>query len=187
MENESEFFKRLNEKLEKCVTSLNGEFKSMQVGRANPAILNKVKVDYYGSPTSVSQIANISVAEARTLVISPWDITMLSEIEKAIYKANIGINPTNDGKVIRLVSPQLTGERRKEIVKEIGSCAESYRIKIRNIRKKALDDIKDLNKQGEISDDEEKNKKQKIQKLVDEHIEKIEQMAKIKSEEVKTV
>lgn len=187
MENESEFFKCLNEKLEKCVSSLNGEFKSMQVGRANPAILNKVKVDYYGSLTSVNQIANVSVSEARTLVINPWDANMLSEIEKAIYKANIGINPTNDGKVIRLVSPQLTGERRKEIVKEIGSCAENSKIKIRNIRKKALDDIKALNKQGEISDDEEQSKRQKIQKLIDEHIEKIDKMAEIKSEEVKTV
>lgn len=184
MEQQTDWFKKMKSGLEKCVLNLNEEFKLMQVGRANPAVLDKVKVDYYGSPTPVGQIAAISVQEARILVVSPWDVSMLSEIEKAIQKANVGINPVNDGKVIRLVFPQLTGERRREIVKEIGAIQENFKIKIRNIRKKALDEVKELVKSGEISEDEERVQKEKIQNLVDEYIKKVTEISKVKENEV---
>lgn len=182
-----EFFKSLENGLKNCVSRLNEEFKAMQVGRANPSILNKVVVDYYNSPTPVSQIAAVSVQEARVLVVSPWDVSMLSEIEKAIQKANIGINPTNDGRVIRLVFPQLTGERRQEIVKEIGLIQENFKIKIRNLRKKALTDIKEQLKQGELSEDEEKNLKEQIQDLIDEYIKKVTEISKVKESEVLSI
>lgn len=181
------FLKNLRKILEKCVFRLNEDYKSMQVGRANPAILNRVFVDYYGSSTPISQIATISVQEARILVVSPWDVSMLSEIEKAIQKANIGINPVNDGKVIRLSFPQLTGERRKEIVKEIGVIQENYKIKIRNARKDELDDVKEQLKNGDISQDEERLQKEKIQKIIDEYIEKIEEISKNKESEVLSI
>lgn len=178
------FFKKTETSLQECIARLNDEYRSMQVGRANPSVLNKVVVDYYGTPTPVSQIAAVSVQEARILVVSPWDVSMLSAIEKAIQKANIGINPTNDGKVVRMVFPQLTGERRREIVKEIGAIQENFKIKIRNIRKKALDDIKEQLKQGEISEDEERQQKEKIQSIIDEYIKKVNEVSKVKEDEV---
>lgn len=187
MDWQDDFFKKLEISLKECISNLSDEYRSMQVGRANPSLLNKVVVDYYGTPTPISQIAAVSVQEARILVVSPWDISMLSEIEKAIQKANIGINPTNDGKVVRLVFPQLTGERRREIVKEIGSIQENFKIKIRNVRKKALNDIKEKTKLGEISEDEERQQKEKIQTKIDEYIKKVNDISKVKESEVLSI
>ncbi len=184
----NEFLKsEVESKLKVCVEALKEEFKAMQVGRANPAILNGIKIDYYGSLTPISQIVSISVVEARILQITPWDVNVLPLIEKAIQKANLGINPANDGKLIRLVFPQLTGERRNEIVKEIGSIQEKFKITIRNVRKKAIDDVKDMGKKGELSEDEEGELKEKIQKLIDEYVKQVAQISKIKEKEVLSI
>lgn len=184
MEQSGDFLKELEEKLEMCVEHLIEEYKSMQVGRANPAILNKVRVDYYGTPTAVNQLATVSVPEARVLSIVPWDVTVIKLIETAIQKANIGINPTSDGKVIRLIFPQLTGERRKEIAKEIKAVYENFRIQIRNYRQKFLNDVKNLN---EIGEDEKRIKEGKIQELVNKYNAKINEIYKKKEDEVESI
>ena len=187
MEQSGDFLKEIEEKLKNCVDHLVEEYKSMQVGRANPAILNKVKVDYYGTPTAINQLATVSVPEARVLSIVPWDVTVIKLIETAIQKANIGINPTSDGKVIRLIFPQLTGERREEIVKEIKVICENFRIQIRNCRKKFLSDVRKLHSQNEISDDEQQMRENEIQNLVDKYDEKIREIYKNKEDEVKSI
>ena len=179
--------KKFEEKMQKCINNLTSEYAAIRASRANPAILKKVRVEYYGSLTSIEQIASVSVSEARVLVINPWDSSSLPLIEKAIQQSDIGINPVNDGKVIRLNFPQLTQEGRKEIVKEVKSLKEAAKITIRNVRKDALNEIKNLKKDGTFSEDEVKAKENKIKKLVDEYNEKIETISEKKEKEVMEV
>ena len=146
-------FSKTKEKMEKCLTALERDYAAVRAGRANPAVLDKVMVDYYGVPTPINQMAAVSVPEARLLVIQPWDASTLREIEKAINTADIGINPQNDGKVIRLTFPQLTEEHRKTLQKDISKRGEEAKVAIRNVRRDAMDDIKKLKKDNEITED----------------------------------
>ena len=175
---------KFEEKMKKCVDNLVSEYATIRAGRANPAILNKVKVEYYGSMTSIDKIAAVSVVEARVLTISPWDASALNNIEKALQQSEIGINPVNDGKVIRLNFPQLTKESRQDIVKDIHKLKENAKVSIRNIRKDALNEIKVLKKSGEFSEDEVKTKEKKVQKLVEEYNEKIDDITDEKEREI---
>ena len=160
-------FKHIEEKMEKTISVLVENFAEVRAGRANPAILNKIRVDYYGTPTPINQVAGISVPEARLIVIQPWDASLLKEIEKEILKAEIGINPNNDGKVIRLAFPELNEERRKELVKDIKKMAEESKVAIRAIRRDGIDEAKAKQKNSEITEDELKLAENEIQKLTD--------------------
>lgn len=171
-------FKNIEEKMEKTINILIENFSEIRAGRANPTILNKIKIDYYGVPTPINQIAGVSVPEARLIVIQPWDISLLKEIEKEIIKAELGINPNNDGKVIRLNFPELNEERRKEIVKDIKKVSEETKISIRAIRREAIDEVKKEQKQGNITEDELKKAEDYIQKLTDAKILEIETIAR---------
>ena len=157
----------INEKMEKTIENMEVSFSEIRAGRANPAILNKVRVEYYGVETPVNQLASIAVPEATQIVISPWDKSLLSQITKAIEKADIGINPMNDGNVIRLVFPELTEERRKDISKEIKKLSEEAKIAVRNIRRDEMEEAKSMLKNKEISEDEEKALEDKIQKFTE--------------------
>ena len=166
----------IEEKMNKTISVLQEDFSEVRAGRANPAILNKIKVDYYGTPTPINQVAGISVPEARLIVIQPWDMSLLKEIEKEILKAEIGINPNNDGKVIRLAFPELNEERRKELVKEVKKMAEDSKVSIRSIRREAMDEAKKLQKDNEMTEDELKGAEDKIQKLTDNKISEIDKI-----------
>ena len=175
------------EKMEKAVANLNERLKSIRAGRANPAILNKVKVDYYGTPTPINQMAGISVPEARLIVIQPWDMSVLKDIEKAILTSDIGINPNNDGKVIRLAFPELNEERRKELVKEIRKTAEEAKVAIRSIRRDGIDAARQAQKNSEITEDESKVAETEIQKITDKSIEEIDKILANKENEIMSV
>ena len=179
--------KEYKEKMGKSIDSLASEYTSIRAGRANPHILDKITVDYYGQPTNLQSVANISVSEARTLVIQPWEASLIKEIEKAILVSDIGITPNNDGKVIRLSFPELTEERRKELVKDVKKKGEGAKVAIRNIRRDANDMIKKQQKANEISEDEQKDAEDEIQKMTDEFIAKIDTMVEDKSKEIMTV
>ena len=179
--------KEYKEKMGKSIDSLASEYTSIRAGRANPHILDKITVDYYGQPTNLQSVANISVSEARTLVIQPWEASLIKEIEKAIMVSDIGITPNNDGKVIRLSFPELTEERRKELVKDVKKKGEGAKVAIRNIRRDANDMIKKQQKANEISEDEQKDAEDEIQKMTDEFIAKIDTMVEDKSKELMTV
>ena len=172
----NEDFEQFKEKMEKSVDSLAGEYTTIRAGRANPHILDKISVDYYGQPSSLQSVANISVSEARTLMIQPWEASLIKEIEKAILTADLGLTPNNDGKVIRLTFPELTEERRKELVKDVKKKGESAKVAIRNIRRDANDMIKKQQKANEISEDEQKDAESEIQKLTDQFVSQIDQM-----------
>ena len=159
----------------------------MRAGRANPAILNKVKIDYYGTQTPINQVAAISVPEARLIVIQPWDVSVLKEIEKAILASDIGINPNNDGKVIRLAFPELNEERRKELVKEIKKMGEETKVAIRNTRREGIDKAKSMQKNSEITEDELKQAENEIQKMTDKYIEEVDKLLEKKEKEVMSV
>ena len=174
----------IKEKMSKTISVLQEDFSEVRAGRANPAILNKIKVDYYGTPTPINQVAGISVPEARLIVIQPWDVSLLKEIEKEILKAEIGINPNNDGKVIRLAFPELNEERRKELVKEIKKMAEESKVSIRSIRREAMDEAKKLQKDNQMTEDELKGAEDQIQKLTDEKISEIDKVLSEKEKEV---
>lgn len=163
-------FSKTKEKMEKCLTALERDYAAVRAGRANPAVLDKVMVDYYGVPTPINQMAAVSVPEARLLVIQPWDASTLREIEKAINTADIGINPQNDGKVIRLTFPQLTEEHRKTLQKDISKRGEEAKVAIRNVRRDAMDDIKKLKKDNEITEDEQKDAEKKLQDITDDYV-----------------
>lgn len=180
-------YTNLKEKMEKAINAYNERLSEVRAGRANPAILNKVKIDYYGTPTPVNQVAGVSVPEARLIVIQPWDASILKEIEKAIITADIGINPNNDGKVIRLAFPELNEERRKEIVKDIKKMAEEAKVVIRNIRRDGIDEAKSKQKDGEMTEDELKQAENEIQKMTDKSIEEIESILDKKEKEVMSV
>lgn len=175
------------EKMDKSLDSLLNEFASIRAGRANPHVLDKIRVDYYGQPTPLQQVANISVPEARTLMIQPWESSLIKEIEKAILCSDLGINPTNDGKVIRLIFPELTEERRKEIVKDVKKKGENAKVAIRNIRRDAIDSFKKLGKAEDISEDEIKGLEDEVQKLTDKYVAEIEKAVENKSKEILTV
>ncbi|HBC84367.1 MAG TPA: ribosome recycling factor, partial [Clostridiales bacterium] len=160
----------LEEKMKKTVSVYEENLSEIRAGRANPAILNKIKVDYYGVPTPINQVAGISVPEARLIVIQPWDTGILKEIEREILKADIGINPNNDGKVIRLNFPELNEERRKELVKEVKKIAEEARIAVRSIRRDSIDSYRKMQKDSEITEDELKQAEEDIQKITDKNI-----------------
>ncbi len=174
-------------KMEKCIKSLEHEFTTIRAGRANPAVLDKIVVDYYGTPTQINAMAAVSVSEARILVIQPWDMSQLKAIEKAIQTSDIGINPTNDGKVLRLAFPQLTEERRKEIVKQIHKNGEDAKITIRNIRRDALEKFKAMKKSNEITEDDMKTNEKDIQKLTDKFCEEIDKSVAIKEKEIMSI
>ncbi len=180
-------YNQIEEKMGKTINVLEENFAEIRAGRANPAILNKVKVDYYGVPTPINQVAGISVPEARMIVIQPWDISILKEIEKAILVADIGINPNNDGKIIRLTFPELTEERRKEIVKDIKKLSEESKIAVRAIRRDAMDLAKKEQKDGNMTEDEEKQAEDKIQKLTDKKVAFIDELSSKKEKEIMSV
>ena len=177
----------IEEKMNKTISVLQENFSEVRAGRANPAILNKIRVDYYGTPTPINQVAGISVPEARLIVIQPWDISLLKEIEKEILKAEIGINPNNDGKVIRLAFPELNEERRKELVKEVKKMAEDSKVSIRSIRREAMDEAKKLQKDNQMTEDELKGAEDKIQKLTDNKISEIDKLLSEKEKEIMSV
>ena len=177
----------IEEKMNKTISVLQENFSEVRAGRANPAILNKIRVDYYGTPTPINQVAGISVPEARLIVIQPWDISLLKEIEKEILKAEIGINPNNDGKVIRLAFPELNEESRKELVKEVKKMAEDSKVSIRSIRREAMDEAKKLQKDNQMTEDELKGAEDKIQKLTDNKIAEIDKILAEKEKEIMSV
>lgn len=177
----------LEEKMKKSVSVYEENLAEVRAGRANPSILNKIKVDYYGVPTPINQVAGISVPEARLIVIQPWDLGILKEIEKEILKSDIGINPNNDGKVIRLVFPELNEERRKELVKEIKKIAEEAKVAIRSIRRDGIDEAKAKQKNSEITEDELKVEETEIQKITDKNIEEIDKILANKENEIMSV
>ena len=180
-------YTEIKEKMNKTIDNLNEKFAEVRAGRANPAILNKVKINYYGTPTPINQVAGVSVPEARLIVIQPWDMSVLKEIEKAILASDIGLNPNNDGKVIRLSFPELTEERRKELVKEIKKMAEESKISVRNIRRDGIDLAKKLQKDGEMTEDELKSAENKIQEITDKSIEEIDKMTENKEKEILSI
>ena len=183
----NEQIKNAQGKMEKCINSLEHEFSTIRAGRANPAVLDKVLVDYYGTPTPVQQMAAISVVEARNLLIQPWDASVLKEIEKEIQKSDIGINPQNDGKVIRLTFPPLTEERRKALVKDVSKIAEDSKVALRNLRRDGIDKIKALKKDNKITEDDVKEGEEKMQKITDKYVKTVDDMAKEKENEILTV
>lgn len=175
------------EKMEKSISSLESEYTAIRAGRANPLILDRIQVDYYGTPSPLQSVANISVPEARMIQIQPWESSLIKDIEKAILASDIGLTPANDGKVIRLVFPELTEDRRKELVKDVKKKGEAAKVAIRNIRRDANDAVKKEAKANEISEDEQKQMEDRIQKLTDKHIAQIDKMIDGKSDEVMTV
>lgn len=175
------------EKTEKTLSVLNSEYVSIRAGRANPHILDKVLVDYYGTPTPINQVGNLSVTEGRCLVIAPWDASMLKVIEKQLLAENIGITPSNDGKVIRLVFPMLTEERRKELVKQVKKLAEDSKIATRNVRREAMEFLKKMKNDKEISEDEHSVCEKDVDKLISEAVEKIDKLCAEKEKDIMTV
>lgn len=180
-------YSEIKEKMEKTIENLVQRLSEVRAGRANPAILNKVKIDYYGTSTPINQVAGISVPEARMIMIQPWDVSILKEIEKAILASEIGINPNNDGKVIRLVFPELTEERRKELVKEIKKYSEDTKVTIRNIRRDGIDKAKAMQKDGEITEDELKVAETEIQKITDKNVEEVDKIIATKETEIMSI
>ena len=180
-------YSEINEKMLKTIEVLTQRFSEIRAGRANPAILNKVKIDYYGTPTPINQVAGISVPEARLIVIQPWDASILKEIERAILAADIGINPNNDGKVIRLTFPELNEERRKEFAKEVKKIAEEARVAIRGARRDGIDEAKAKQKNSEITEDELRLAEIEIQKITDKNIEEIDKILANKEKEIMSV
>ena len=175
------------EKMIKSLSNLEEEFAGIRAGRANPHVLDKLRVDYYGTPSPIQSVANVSVPEPRMIQIQPWEASMVKEIEKAIICSDLGINPTNDGKLIRLVFPELTEERRKELAKDITKKGENTKVAIRNIRRDAIDSIKKSGKAEDISEDEIKDLEDKAQKLTDEYVAKVDKAVEAKSKEILTV
>ena len=174
----------IEEKMNKTISVLQENFAEVRAGRANPAILNKISVDYYGVPTPINQVAGISVPEARLIVIQPWDASVLKDIEKAILASDIGLNPNNDGKVIRLAFPELTEERRKDLVKDIKKIAEESKVAIRAIRRDGIDEAKEMEKESLMTEDELKKAEDQIQKLTDKKIAEIDVMLDKKEKEI---
>ena len=176
--------KTTEEKMQKSVNVLDADYKSIRAGRANPGVLDKISVDYYGTETTVNQVAAISVSEARVLVIQPWDASMLKALEKAIQTSDLGINPTNDGKVLRIAFPQLTEERRREIVKQVHKLAEDSKVAVRSIRRDAMEKFKAMKKSSEITEDDLKDCEKKVQHLTDKYCDEVDALSKAKEKEI---
>ena len=183
----NERIKEYESKMIKTIDHLTADLNTIRAGRANPHVLDKIKVDYYGTPTPIQQVGNVAIPEARIIQIQPWDKSMLREIEKAIQTSDLGINPTNDGNVIRLVFPELTEERRKDLVKEVKKKGEADKVAIRNIRRDGNDAFKKLAKAEDISEDEIKQLEDELQKLTDKYIKQVDQMVDEKSKDILTV
>ena len=182
-----ERIQKYEEKMKKTLGSLEAELTTIRAGRANPNVLNRIMVDYYGTPTPIQQVANVSVPEARMIQIQPWEASLIKDIEKAILVSDLGLTPNNDGKTIRLVFPELTEDRRKELAKDIKKKGDNAKVAIRNIRRDANDAIKKENKAGDISDDEAKNSEDEIQKITDKYIAMIDSAIDDKTKEILTV
>ena len=179
--------KTYEEKMQKAYDFLLADYQTIRAGRANPHVLDKLKVDYYGTPTPIQQVANVSVPEARMIQIQPWEASLIKDIEKAILVSDLGLTPNNDGKTIRLVFPELTEDRRKELAKDIKKKGDNAKVAIRNIRRDANDAIKKENKAGDISDDDAKNSEDEIQKITDKYIAMIDSAIDDKTKEILTV
>ena len=175
------------DKMTKSLSNLDEEFAGIRAGRANPHVLDKLRVDYYGTPSPIQSVANVSVPEPRMIQIQPWEGSMIKEIEKAIMTSDLGINPTNDGKCIRLVFPELTEERRKELAKDIKKKGENAKVAVRNIRRDAIEHLKKMGKAEDISEDEIKDLEDSVQKLTDQNVAKIDAAVEAKSKEILTV
>ena len=178
---------QFDEKMQKTMNNLSEEFGSIRAGRANPHVLDKIKVDYYGTPTPLQQVGNISVPEARIIQIQPWEKKLIREIEKAIMTSDLGINPTNDGTSIRLIFPEMTEDRRKEVAKEVKKKGDNAKVAVRNIRRDANDAFKKAEKAGEITEDELADLTEKMQKLTDKTIERVDKAVEEKTKEIMTV
>ena len=178
---------KYEQKMTKTLDGFEAELTTIRAGRANPHILDKITVDYYGSPTPLQQVANITVPEARMIQIQPWESSLIKGIEKAILTSDLGLNPNNDGKVIRLVFPELTEERRKELVKDVKKKGEGAKVAVRNIRRDANDFVKKQNKAGDLNDDQAKDEEDKVQKMTDKYIKQIDEAVDAKSKEIMTV
>lgn len=179
--------KQLQEKMSKTIDALKYDYTSIRAGRANAQMLDKIRVDYYGTPTPINQVGAISVPEPRTIMISPWDKSAMAEIEKAIRNSDLGLNPTNDGNVIRLSVPALTEERRKELAKQVHKVAEEFKVRLRNERRDANDKLKKMEKDGEITADELKKGQDDVQKTTDKFIKEIDEVAKAKEADIMEV
>ena len=170
-----------------AVSAFENDLKTLKAGRISPSVLDKILVDYYGTPTKIAQMAAVSVSESRILVIQPWDISSLKAIQKALQSSDIGVNPQNDGKVIRLIFPKITEEQRKNIAREVSKTSESYKIQVRNIRRDSLDKLKKMKNDAEVTEDEKKIGEKKIQKLTDDFCKKIDDILNVKQKEIMTV
>jgi ribosome recycling factor len=179
-----EIYQETGDNMAKSITSLENEFKRIRTGRASLSILDGIRVDYYGTPTPLNQMASLSVPESRLISIQPWDVSVIKEIEKAILKSDLGLTPSNDGKIIRIAIPPLTEERRKELVKVTSKMSEDHKVAVRNLRRDANDMIKELKKEGEISEDEAFKAQDQVQKITDEHIELIDEINNKKEKEI---
>ena len=182
----NETIKPYETKMQKSYNNLLEEYTSIRAGRANPHVLDQIRVDYYGAPTAIQQVANVSVPEARMIMIQPWEASMVKAIEKAIMTSDLGINPTNDGKCIRLVFPELTEERRKDLAKDVKKKGEAAKVAVRNIRRDGNDAFKKL-KGSDVSEDEIKNLEDELQKMTDKYVKEIDSAVEVKSKEVMTV
>lgn len=182
-----EVIDKTKEKMGKCINALESELGTIRAGRANPTVLDRITVDYYGTATPINQMASISVAEARILVVSPYDGSQLKAIEKAIQASDLGINPTNDGRVLRIVFPQLTEDRRKELCKQVGKICEESKVAVRNVRRDGIDKIKAKKKANEITEDDVKEAEKNIQKLTDKFIEQVDKIGEEKNKEIMAI
>ena len=178
---------KLQQQMDKTIEALKHEFSTIRAGRANAQMLDKIRVDYYGTPTPINQVGSISVPEPRTLMINPWDKSAMKEIEKAIRNSDLGFNPTNDGEVIRIAVPALTEERRKELCKQAKKSAEDFKVRIRNERRDANDKLKKLEKEGEITEDELKKAQENVQKMTDKYVKEIDTLLDIKEKDIMAV
>ena len=178
---------KLQQQMEKTIEALKHEFSTIRAGRANAQMLDKIRVDYYGTPTPINQVGSISVPEPRTLMINPWDKSAMKDIETAIRNSDLGLNPTNDGEVIRISVPALTEERRKELCKQAKKSAEEFKVRIRNERRDANDKLKKLEKEGEITEDDLKKAQDNVQKMTDKYIKEIDTLLDIKEKDIMAV
>jgi len=179
-----ELIGELKETMKRQIQALEKSFSKVRTGRASVSLLDGIKVEYYGTPTPLNQVASLSVPESQLIVIAPWDVTVIGAIEKAIQKSELGLMPSNDGKVIRITIPPLTGERRKELVKVVKKMAEECRVKVRNARRDVNNDLKELKKEGDLSEDELFRAQDEVQKITDDYIKKTDQVLAIKEEEI---
>lgn len=182
-----EELKKYEDKMNKTLDVLEDEFGAIRAGRANPHVLDKIKVDYYGTPTPLQQVGNVSVPEARMILIQPWEKSLIKPIEKAILTSDLGINPNNDGNAIRLIFPELTEDRRKELAKDVKKKGDQAKVAIRNIRRDAMDAFKKMEKAGDMSEDDRDLAEEKMQKLTDKMVDKIDKAVEVKTKEIMTV